>query len=220
MRGVFGLRAGAIVAVLGSLFCTASATTVERLDFKGLTAYATNVVIGTVGGSRVERTPDGGMIVTLVDLAVEQQWKGVIDVASITINVPGGRIGNEVIEMSGVPVLERGQQALLFLEKNPNGTYGVISFAQGSYKLGVDAVTGAKVATRDLGAMSLLAVRGKEVAQIVDGVWTLDTIQQDVTAAVKAGLTKESIQEVNAVDAVPLNDVVVEKSETGKGGGK
>lgn len=220
MRGVFGLRAGVVAAVLGSLLCTASATTVERLDFRGLTAYATNVVVGTVGGSTVERTADGGLIVTRVELSIHEQWKGTIDSKSITLSIPGGRIGNEVVEMSGVPVLVRGESALLFLEKNPDGAFGVISFAQGSYKLGVEATTGEKIATRDVGARSLLAVSGKETSQLVDGVWTVATIRKDVDAAVREGLTKEMLAEASAADAVPLDDVDATTGEVKKGGEK
>lgn len=220
MRAVFGLRAGAVAAVLGSLCVLASATTVERLDFKGLTAYATNVVVGTIGGSTVERTADGGLIVTKVEFTVEDQWKGTIDRKSITVTIPGGRIGNEVIEISGVPVLVRGESALLFLEKNPDGAYGVISFAQGSYKLGVEASTGETIATRDVGARSLLAIAGKETAQLVDGVWKLATIRSDVEAAVREGLTKEMLAEASAVEAVPLDDVDASTGEVKKGGEK
>ena len=126
-----GWCAAAGVALAGLAY----ATTVVRLDFAGLTRLSTHVVAGTVGASTTARTPDGGAIVTLTSVDVAAQWKGQTGAATITVRTPGGRIGDEVMELSGSPELRAGDTVLLFLEHNPDGTYGVISLAQGSFRV-------------------------------------------------------------------------------------
>jgi hypothetical protein len=152
-----GWSAAAGVVLAGLAF----ATTVQRLDFAGLTRLSTHVVAGTIEGSSTARTPDGGAIVTLSTLRVVAQWKGDAAAATLSVRTPGGRLGDEVMELSGSPELRPGDTVLLFLERNPDGTFGVISLAQGSFRVTVES-DGSFWVERDPAAQDLCVAGGPD----------------------------------------------------------
>lgn len=214
MHGAFGLRAGLATVALGCVVVAASAATVQRLDFKGLTALSTHVVIGTIGDARCERTPDGGLIVTLTEVALAEQWKGQIGSAAITVRTPGGMLGTEIQETPGVPALAKGESALLFLEQNADGTFGVVSFAQGSYKLAVGA-DGVEYAARDAGARALVATDGAKSGPLAPELWRVAELKDIVAAAVRT-----AAEAVEAEVVTPLDDVDPETGAVEQGGGR
>lgn len=206
MRAIRSLRAGLSMAALGAFLCVASATTVQKLDFKGLTALSTHVVRGTIGSSGFAYTPDGGLIVTLTTVNVTELWKGEHADPTLTVRTPGGAIDRVVIEVPGTPVLKLGEDVLLFLEKNQDGTFGVISFAQGSFKVGRDPADRVLV-TRDAGAAHLVATDGRESGVIASGIWELGAVKADVDAALAASAALEDAAAEADANAVPLHDV-------------
>ena len=202
----FGWCAAAGVALAGLAF----ATTVQRLDFAGLTRLSSNVVAGTVQAATTARTSDGGAIVTLTGVSVVAQWKGETGAASITVRTPGGRVGDEVMELSGSPELVPGSTVLLFLERNPDGTYGVISLAQGSFRVTTER-DGSFWVERDPAAAELL------VAGAGDG--KVDAVKLPLWSA-RAQVDAARDQGLPDPDALPAGTVVHDLVEVSKGGAR
>src|SRR5215467_15501377 len=87
--------------ILGVLV-SAHATTVRRLSFDNLIAKAEAIVTGQVIDSRSYRTPDGKLILTSYTVQVGEQLKGKTG-PTVTVTVVGGRIGNTILRVSGMP---------------------------------------------------------------------------------------------------------------------
>ena len=127
----------------------ARGTVVEQLDFKGLEEYADVVVLGEVVGTHSEWSADGKTIVTLTRIWVQRKLKGDAGLRDITVQVLGGAVGAQMVQVPGAPSFQVGERVLLFLERRPDGTYGVVSLAQGSFKVHKDPATGRDVVRRD-----------------------------------------------------------------------
>jgi hypothetical protein len=203
----FPWLAGAGVLLLAGI---ALAATVQRLDFAGLTHLSTHIVTGRIVSSTPAWTADGGAVVTLHELAVAGAWKGAVSGDSLTVRTPGGTIGDYTMELDGSPALSVGDTVLLFLERNDDGTFGVISLAQGSFRVGA-APDGSFLVTRDPAAAQLLVADTDGAGKVTPLRETLASVRTRVDAALTAERDGANTEPV--VDAVPLNDVV-------EGGGK
>ncbi|MCI0588371.1 MAG: hypothetical protein L0323_16190 [Planctomycetes bacterium] len=205
----FRLLSGAAGAFL--LAGAAAATTVQKLDVAGLTRLATNVVVGRVEGAEQATTPDGGLIVTSTSVTVAAHWKGTTDSASLVVQTPGGRIGNFAMEVPGSPSLRQGDTVLLFLERNPDGTFGVISLAQGSFRV-IAGPRGTLFVERDPEARHLIAVEGRASGPVEAVKGSLVAIQADVEKGKRAKPAEEG--------AVEEGETIVPLVEMGNGGGR
>ena len=200
-----GWRGAAVVLVLAG---AAFAATVQRLDFAGLTHLSTHVVTGRVLSSAPQWTPDGLAVVTLHQVSVASAWKGEVG-DTLSVRTPGGRMGDYVMTMPGAPELQAGDTVLLFLERNDQGSFDVVSLAQGSFRVGA-APDGTFVVTRDTGARQLVAPSADGLTGLGAVQDTLASVRAQVAAALaaeRAGLPEPQEQ------VVPLDDVV-------QGGGK
>ncbi len=109
------------------------ATSVQRLSLDDLVTKASTIVEADIVASRTYRTPDGKLILTSYTAAVQENLKGSA-VSSITVTTVGGRIGNTVLHVSGMPVFQPGDKAILFLEKS--GAYStVVGLNQGKFSI-------------------------------------------------------------------------------------
>jgi len=121
------------------------------------------------------------------------------------VRTPGGRLPDFAMEMPGAPELQVGGTVLLFLEQNPDGTYGVISLAQGSWRVEA-AADGSLFVTRDPGAAHLVAPEVGVLTPLGEHVQSFGSVREAVRAALdaeRAGLPLEPQEH-----AVPLHDVV------------
>lgn len=193
------LSSGAAALALAG---AAAATTVQKLDFAGLTRLATHVLVGRVQGADVAWTSDGGAIVTLTTVEVASQWKGSPGAPTITVRTPGGEIGGYRMEIPGSPGFRAGETVLLFLERNADGTYGVVSLAQGSFRVLAEADRHLRV-ERDPNARHLIAVSGRTIGPVAPVSVPLFAVQADVERAIRATSPAAEADEV----VVPLSDV-------------
>lgn len=117
----------AILAGLAPLY----ATSVQRLSFDDLVAKAQSIVEGSVSNTQTFRSSDGKLILTNYTIQVEESLKG-SNKKTIILTTIGGRIGNTVLHVSGMPVFQTGEKAVLFLEQA--GTYTtVVGLNQGKF---------------------------------------------------------------------------------------
>jgi len=118
-----------IFAFLDSLH----ATTVRHLSFDDLVAKAEVIVAGQVIDSRTYRTSDGKLILTSYTVQVGENIKGKAP-ATLTVTTIGGRLGNTVLRVSGMPQFQTGENAVLFLERS--GAYTtVVGLNQGKFSI-------------------------------------------------------------------------------------
>jgi hypothetical protein len=115
------------------LFDSAYATTVRRLSFDELVAKAQIIVAGQVTDSRTYRTSDGKLILTSYTIQVGENVKGKTP-ATVTVTTVGGRIGNSILRVSGMPQFEAGENAVLFLEQSGSYTT-VVGLSQGKFRV-------------------------------------------------------------------------------------
>ncbi|HET6202665.1 MAG TPA: hypothetical protein VFI25_07670 [Planctomycetota bacterium] len=200
-------RARPLAAVSAAILVAgaAAATTVQKLDFAGLTRHATHVVVGKVGAGEAAFTPDGGAVMTSTQLTVAGEWKGSTGSKSIVVRTPGGKVGDFVMEVAGSPNLRPGDTALLFLERNPDGTYGVISLAQGSFRV-LSGPDGTLLVERDPEAKHLIAVGGRSPGRVEVVRAPFLAVQTEVERAARAKPPEEGEAEESET-IVPVSDV-------------
>ena len=109
------------------------ATTVRRLSFDELVAKAEMIVAGEVTGSRTYRTGDGKLILTSYTVQVGESIKGKAP-GTLTVTTVGGKVGNTVLHVSGMPQFQTGENTVLFLERS--GAYTtVVGLNQGKFSI-------------------------------------------------------------------------------------
>jgi hypothetical protein len=127
MKKYFFLLSTAVFALLTPLY----ATSVQRLSFEELVAKAHTIVQGSVVSALTYRSADGKLILTNYTISVEESLKGASG-RTVILTTIGGRIGNTVLHVSGMPVLQPGEKAVLFLEQA--GAYTtVVGLNQGKF---------------------------------------------------------------------------------------
>lgn len=111
----------------------AQATTVRRLSFDDLVRKAEIIVSGQVTDSRTYRSNDGKLIFTSYTVQVAETLKGKTP-ATVTVTTIGGKLGNTVLHVSGMPQFQTGENAVLFLEHS--GAYTtVVGLNQGKFNV-------------------------------------------------------------------------------------
>jgi hypothetical protein len=138
---------------LTSLIClvlliasNAHATTVERLGLEDLVKKARTIVVGRVAGSRTYWNANRKLILTDYTITVDEKLKGEPS-GSMTVTTIGGKIGDVELHVSGMPLFQQGESAVLFVEQS--GAYQtVLGLAQGKF-----TVTNGEVANR-IGGLS------------------------------------------------------------------
>jgi len=144
---------------------SAQATTMLALDLDALAGSADAVVRARVVKVTPRWTRDGGRIVTDVELAVTETWKGGV-ARTIVVMQPGGVVGDLGQHVEGAATFAPGEEVVLFLEARGD-RFTVSGMAQGRFKVEASSDGTAVYARQDqAGALRLLdpATR-QEVAQ-------------------------------------------------------
>jgi hypothetical protein len=109
------------------------ATTVRSLDLDGLVATASTIVVGTVESSRTHWGAEGRLILTEHTIRVEETLKGAPS-GAVRFTTVGGTIDDLTLHVSGMPVFETGEEAVVFLEEA--GAYRtVVGMGQGKFSI-------------------------------------------------------------------------------------
>jgi hypothetical protein len=130
----------------------AQATTLQRMTLEELTATAPYVV--RVRCLAAESRFEEGEIWTLTTFEVLETMKGAIP-RRITVRLLGGRAGNLVSTVDGVPRFQPGEELFLFLEPASPSAYSVTSWAQGTFRIRRDPATGAEFVTQDTSGLAM-----------------------------------------------------------------
>ena len=124
----------------------ALATTLKRMSVTDLSRAAHTVVRARCITSSTRW--EAGEIWTFTTLDVEEVWKGSAP-AQITIRLLGGSAGNFTSTVSGVPRFSPGEDLILFLERTPAQDFSIVSWVQGTFRIGLNRTTGEETITQD-----------------------------------------------------------------------
>lgn len=123
-------RALAAAALL--LACTAvEATTLTPIDAAGLVDGAELIFTGVAVDRQVATSRDGRYPYTFITFQVEEVMKGAVEGDLLTLRFEGGEIGDEYIEVHGIPTFERYGRYLLFVADNSEAISPVVGWEQG-----------------------------------------------------------------------------------------
>jgi hypothetical protein len=121
----------AVCAVFVLLSTTAKATTVERLSLQDLATRSQSIVQGIVRGSRSYWGPNGKLILTNTTIEVTESLKGQSP-RTVEVTTVGGRIGDTILHVAGMPSFAPGESTIVFVEKS-NGYNTVLGMEQGKF---------------------------------------------------------------------------------------
>jgi hypothetical protein len=134
---------------LGLIAVVANATTLSRLKFNDLTSQAH--AIAHVRCLRSASYWKDSEIWTRASFAVLAQNKG-NSPEVINVEMPGGVMGNLHARVEEVPAFSPGEEAYLFLWQAPNGSYRILGWSQGAFRIHADPATGLQLVTQDSAA--------------------------------------------------------------------
>jgi len=128
------------------------ATTVIPPTFDQLVSEAELIFQGTVTSTRSQWTGEGAerCIVTQVTFSVEESLKGEPG-PTYTMQMLGGTVGAETIEVTDAPRFKVGDRDILFVEHNGNQFVPLVGIMHGRFHLQTDA-RGREIVTKDSGA--------------------------------------------------------------------
>ena len=194
-RPVAALRT-ILAAIAAPILATtlAGAAVVPRVTLEEMTGAAEVIVLGRVDRAAAAWSDDGRIIVTRVEVAVERAIRGGPR-ARVGFEVPGGRIGDQILIASGAPVFRPGDRVVLFLGPEggiagtaapgagaASGRLAIVGWNQGAIRVERDAAAGRDIVRPQVAGTVRLDRGGKPVQESGAGVgpWTLDRFLDEV----------------------------------------
>lgn len=121
-----GVAFAALLLIAGVV--PSSSTVVAPLDLADLVAGARNIVYGRV--VQTHATVVAGRTETIVSLGVPAYFKG-DGGREVVFRVPGGQVGRYRTVVVGAPVLQPGDEVVVFLTGEGAAPPGIVGFSQG-----------------------------------------------------------------------------------------
>jgi hypothetical protein len=129
-----------ILAVPGSV----QGTTLQKLAIDRLIVEADLVVRGRVEELKTRQAPDRRSISTLVSVSVGRQFKGP-KVSSVTVEQPGGAMGDVAQGVPGLAEFSKGEDVVLFLKRQRGGVFNTVNGKQGKFTIKTERETGKEI---------------------------------------------------------------------------
>jgi hypothetical protein len=125
------------LSIFFSFICLAvtsfvEASTVQKLSFDRLIGEADFIVRGRVEEMKLQQAADRRSMTTVITVSVERQFKGP-KLSSVTIEQPGGSMGDIVQGVPGLPEFSSGEDVILFLKRQRGGTFKIVGGKQGKF---------------------------------------------------------------------------------------
>lgn len=128
------LRIGAAVVSVVLLAGMARATTVVKMDLPALVGESDTIVQARVTQEYSQWDAQMKLVFTYVNIQVEDPLKG-DGRRNVVIRQLGGRVGAMNMSVVGMPKFNVGDEVIVFLKNNPEGTYHVVGLSQGKYDI-------------------------------------------------------------------------------------
>jgi hypothetical protein len=154
--------------ICGSLFaltCGGLATTVIPPSFDDLVSRAEMIIQGSVTDVRSEWTGEGAQrhIMSYVTVKVEDAIKGNPG-ATVTLQMLGGTVGAETMQVSDAPKFKVGDRDILFVENNGTQFIPLVGIMHGRFRVKKDETGRDAVFTNEGSPVSDLNQLGKDEA--------------------------------------------------------
>lgn len=144
-------RLSTILLCVSLLVCAAAtAATLAHMSVADMTHASSLILRARCLGNSTRW--DSGEIWTFTSFAPVDVWKGSAH-STITVRLLGGRAGNITSNVSGVPRFRTGEDVVLFLQRAANGNYSVVSWVQGTFRIGHDRGAALEIVTQDSAAL-------------------------------------------------------------------
>jgi hypothetical protein len=119
-------------------------TTQQKLAIDQLIDEADLVVRGRVEGVKTRQAPDRRSVSTVVSVSVERQFKGA-EVSSVTVEQPGGAMGDVAQGVPGLPEFSKGEDVVLFLKRQRGDVFNTVNGKQGKFTIKTERETGKEI---------------------------------------------------------------------------
>jgi hypothetical protein len=131
--------AGVALAACMVAAAPVAASVFLKVDIPGLTRMSTAVVHAQVTEVRSAWNDEKTFIFTYVTLRVDETFRGEAT-ETVVVRVPGGKVGDYVVEMEGAPRFRTGDEVVVFLGRWDDGAPMVAGYAQGVSRVQKDAL--------------------------------------------------------------------------------
>ncbi|HEV8720211.1 MAG TPA: hypothetical protein VGW77_06180 [Candidatus Binatia bacterium] len=108
------------------------ATTLQKLSFDRLIGEADLIIKGRVEELKTRQVSDRRSMTTIVTVSIERQFKGP-KVSSVTIEQPGGSVGDIAQGVPGLPEFSSGEEVIVFLKRQRGGAFNILGGKQGKF---------------------------------------------------------------------------------------
>ena len=132
MRKRIGLLAIFLMAA-----SAAYATTIIRLDLAQMVKQSDNIVQGRVEDVNVQWDTTARTAYTYVTISVADPMKGARR-STVTVRQLGGKVGALNVTVAGMPKFSKGEELIVFLKSQGDGTFMVLGLNQGKYEIADD----------------------------------------------------------------------------------
>lgn len=150
----------ALIAIF-SLSSALRATTLMRMSLAQLAASAHEIVRARC--LAITTAWDAGEIWTFTTFDVQENWRGSLS-GRITVRLLGGKTEKLTSVVSGIPRFRLGEEVVLFLEPTIDGDLSVVSWEQGTFRIGRNIDSGEETVTQDTAAFATFNPRNRRFA--------------------------------------------------------
>lgn len=127
-------------------------------DLRQVTAASAAIVHATVLDSKCRWNRDHTIILTETRIRPVEVLKGHAD-AELVVTSLGGTIGKLQVDVPGTAPLRAGEEVILFLVRDPDGTNSIEGLSRGRFEVVVDGRTGERVVEGGLAEQLQAALR-------------------------------------------------------------
>ena len=179
-------------AMLLSSATLATATISVTVSDHDLIRQSVAIVVGQVKTIESFSDLQEGLIFTCITLTIDEVLKGDVSITELTIKQPGGAVGDTTTWIFGSPEFTTGEQVLLFLTSNADGTLRVAHFYQGKFSIVSDQITGKKMVNRNDNPVQVLMLDGIDKVEAAGASLTKLRELESFKARVRAMVKEES----------------------------
>ena len=182
------LRFMAVASMAGAFLCPApaSAVAVGDVSIEELAHGSDVVVRGMVRTLESRLVDEGRRVVTLVDVAVLEDYTGENE-QMVQVLVPGGVYGDLVQTVSATPAFFEGEEVVLFLELYPSMTKAPLRrFSLRAMAVGAFFIEGDRALRRMCGLRPLVGERWRqtEACEKEEGI-SVERLEQHIREAIR-----------------------------------
>jgi hypothetical protein len=219
---------GAVAAIaVCALALPVHATTLIKKNFDDLVTEADAVVVGTVRDTQAQYAADRRIhtLVTISDLRV---LNGRYDGTSLTLQLVGGRIENDVMLVHGSPRFAVNDRVIVFVQGNGTQMVPFVGWTQGVFRVERDARGRQKVFDHERNPV--VEIRGSEVVRdqvnagdaaiVADPAKSGGSAGKDDSGAASPGVGQGAARGREAMDADSFIAAVTRRAREKQAAGK